>query len=114
MGRHCREGSERLQQSTKTTNLLQVATLEIRFDSLRGSTQRTKRFSGLRRVLTATSPDEVLPALAEIDRAVAEGFHAAGFVSFEAAPAMDRALVARDAHPATPLLHFGIFEERSE
>jgi para-aminobenzoate synthetase/4-amino-4-deoxychorismate lyase len=63
-------------------------------------------------VLRATTVDEVLPALDEIDRAVAAGLHAAGFVAYEAAPAMDNALACRTAHPALPLLTFGIFRDR--
>ena len=37
-----------------------------------------------------------------------EGLHAAGFVSYEAAPAFDRALTVREA-PGFPLLWFGLF-----
>ncbi|MCM2265094.1 MAG: chorismate-binding protein, partial [Desulfuromonadales bacterium] len=84
------------------------------FESLvPGSPGRSFRFEGLERVLAAETLDEVLPVLAEVEAAVAAGWHAAGFVSFEAAPALDPAL---PAHPrgALPLVWFGLFAERLE
>jgi para-aminobenzoate synthetase/4-amino-4-deoxychorismate lyase len=84
-----------------------------RFDSLdpvRGA--RSFRFEGLRRVVRADTVGEVLPALAEVERAVAEGLHAAGFVAYEAAPAFDAALATHARDPRLPLLWFGIFEGR--
>lgn len=64
--------------------------------------------------------EDVLPVLRQVDEAVAAGHHAAGFVSYEAAPAFDPALVVRSA-PApgplpgpgpVPLAWFGIFAGR--
>jgi len=87
----------------------------VRFDSLDPVRRaRSFRFEGLRRVVRADAVGEVLPALAEVERAVAEGLHAAGFVSYEAAPAFDAALAAHAPDPRLPLLWFGIFEERIE
>lgn len=60
-------------------------------------------------VIRASSLDEILPCLARIERAVAEGYHAAGFISYEAAPAFDDALTT--CRPGeVPLLWFGLYE----
>lgn len=69
------------------------------------------RFEDLERVITARTAEEVLPALAEVESAVADGRHAAGFISYEAAPALNSTLetgVLTDF----PLLWFGIFAKR--
>ncbi len=65
-------------------------------------------FAGPTRVLHADTAAKVLPALAEVDQAVAAGSWAAGFIAYDAAPAFDPALAV---HPAAcgPLLWFGIF-----
>ncbi|HEX6751895.1 MAG TPA: aminodeoxychorismate synthase component I [Longimicrobium sp.] len=87
----------------------------MRFDSLdpvRGA--GSYRFGGLRRVVRAHALGDVLPAMREVERAVAEGLHAAGFMAYEAAPAFDPALVTRVPDPRLPLAWFGIFEERIE
>lgn len=78
---------------------------------LPGAEGRSFRFAGLERVLVAKGPEEVPELLAAIERAVAAGRHAAGFVSYEAAPGFDPAL---PAHPrgALPSGCFGIFAER--
>ncbi len=63
------------------------------------------------RVLATHRLDEVLPLLNEIEgRVERDGLHAAGFVSYEAAPAFDPALPRRP-DPAFPLLWFGLFPE---
>ncbi len=55
--------------------------------------------------------EEVLPALHTIQRAVDSGNHyAAGFISYEAAPAFDPALITRPQNPDFPLLWFGLFD----
>lgn len=76
-----------------------------------GPERRSFRFDGLERILTAATSEEVLPLLAEIERAVAAGRHAAGFLSYEAAAGLDPAL---STHPGgdVPLAWFGIFTER--
>ncbi|MCC7487826.1 MAG: aminodeoxychorismate synthase component I [Burkholderiales bacterium] len=67
-------------------------------------------FGAPRRLLVARRLPEVLPLLAEVERAVSsDGLHAAGFVSYEAAPAFDDRLPAL-ADPAFPLLWFGLYE----
>jgi para-aminobenzoate synthetase/4-amino-4-deoxychorismate lyase len=62
-------------------------------------------------IFSSKWPDEILPALQQIERAVQEDdLHAAGFLCYEAAPAFDPALVA---HPPgeLPLLWFGLYRQ---
>ena len=64
-------------------------------------------------MVTASTPDEVVIAFIEIEQAVAAVRHAAGFVSYEAAAALNPDLppgIAGDL----PLVWFGIFRERIE
>ncbi len=61
------------------------------------------------RVVQASTVADVLPALAEIERAVATGLHAAGFLCYEAAPAFDPAFVTHPGGPL-PLLWFGLYD----
>ena len=60
--------------------------------------------------LVGNEPVDVLPILQEIDSATERGLFAAGFLSYEAAPAFDAAMRVR---PATelPLVWFGLFEK---
>jgi para-aminobenzoate synthetase/4-amino-4-deoxychorismate lyase len=61
------------------------------------------------KVIVASRSDEIIPALEEIQRLVdRKGWHAAGFVSYEAAPAFDEAY---STHPIGeyPLLLFGLY-----
>lgn len=69
------------------------------------------RFEGLETVIAAWSPEEVLPTLAQVEQAVAQGRHAAGFVSYEAASALNPELSVNGACDL-PLAWFGIFAER--
>ncbi len=61
------------------------------------------------RIVEATRLSEVMPALRDVERAVeANGWHAAGFISYEAAPAFDTALdVRRDE--GFPYVWFGLY-----
>ena len=64
-------------------------------------------------IVVATTPGEVRPALRRIDEARRAGCHAAGMVSYEAAPAFDPA--CRTHRPGElPLLCFGIFERMAD
>ncbi len=66
-------------------------------------------FESPRRLFVARRLDEVVPLLRELGTAVEqEGHYAAGFISYEAAPAFDSCLSAR-SDPAFPLLWFGLF-----
>lgn len=61
-------------------------------------------------VVVANSVAEVRPALREVERVVASGSYAAGFVTYESAPAFDPALTVRKGG-GVPLIWFGIFAE---
>lgn len=68
-------------------------------------------FAAPQRVIHADRLQNVLPALREIEDAVTtSGYHAAGFISYESAPAFDGAYLT---HPPTgfPLLWFGLYPE---
>ncbi len=82
----------------------------VRFDAPPGG--RSFRFAGVREVVEACSPEQVVPALQQVERAVAKGLHAAGYVAYEAAPTWDPALVTHRAIPELPLLWFALFAER--
>jgi para-aminobenzoate synthetase/4-amino-4-deoxychorismate lyase len=66
-------------------------------------------FEQPRFVLEARSLAEVEPLMRALDEHAARGFHAVGFVSYEAGPAFDPAVAA---HPpgAVPLAWFGVFD----
>jgi para-aminobenzoate synthetase / 4-amino-4-deoxychorismate lyase len=71
-----------------------------------------------RETVTASTPEEVAPALARVEAAVAGGLWAAGFVAYEAAPGLDPGLAVRPRPPAgapfaeLPLVAFGLFAGR--
>ena len=68
------------------------------------------RFQEPRAVVHASLPDEVAPALSEIETAVRrERLYAAGFLAYEAAPAFDPSFLAH-APSDVPLLWFGLYE----
>ena len=60
-------------------------------------------------VLRAGTIEEVRPALSRAAEAVDAGMHAAGFLSYEAAPAFDTALRVHPPGPL-PLLYLGLYE----
>jgi len=60
--------------------------------------------------LIAEEISEVLPLLRQIDSAIERGLHAAGFLSYESAPAFDTAMRVRAAGDL-PLAWFGLFEK---
>lgn len=60
--------------------------------------------------IVASTIEEVLPALRNVQAAVDNGYYAAGYVSYEAAPAFDSAYKVND-NSKMPLLWFGIFEK---
>jgi para-aminobenzoate synthetase / 4-amino-4-deoxychorismate lyase len=62
------------------------------------------------RVLEARQVEAVLPALREAEALVNEGgLYAAGFISYEAAPACDASFRVRPAGDDFPLLWFGLY-----
>jgi para-aminobenzoate synthetase / 4-amino-4-deoxychorismate lyase len=60
------------------------------------------------RIVQARRVEDVLPALAEIEAAVADGLHAAGFLAYEAAPAFEPRMRVRGGG-RLPLVWFGLF-----
>lgn len=69
------------------------------------------RFEGLVTEIIATKETEVVPALGKIEIAVQSGYYAVGFVSYEAAVALDHSLSVK-LPTGFPLLWFGIFRDR--
>lgn len=65
------------------------------------------------RIVEARTIATVAPALAAVRAAIGAGLHAAGFLTYEAAPAFEPAL-ATGAAGALPLLWFGLFAEVAE
>ena len=86
--------------------------MEIRFDDRRHD--RTYGFSGLKDVVSAHRTTEVAAAFERVEAEVNAGKWAAGFVSYEAAPAFDDALTVLPptGRPAVPLLWFALYDER--
>jgi para-aminobenzoate synthetase/4-amino-4-deoxychorismate lyase len=68
------------------------------------------KFSQPHRVILTEKVGEVRQSLEEVEKLVAaHGWHAAGFVSYEAAPAFDPSLRVIESH-GFPLLWFGLYE----
>jgi para-aminobenzoate synthetase/4-amino-4-deoxychorismate lyase len=67
-----------------------------------------RRFSHPFRLITATTAEEVRAALAAVDREVAQGAYAAGFVGYEASAAFG--LPCAEPSGPLPLVCFGLFE----
>lgn len=61
-------------------------------------------------IVVANTIEEVLPCLERIEEAVKNGYYAAGFLSYESAPAFDAAFRVNKGG-TMPLLWFGIFSE---
>jgi para-aminobenzoate synthetase / 4-amino-4-deoxychorismate lyase len=92
--------------------------LEARFDDLTG-TEPSFRLAAPVGILEATRADEVRGVLDAAAAARTRGLWVAGFVSFEAAPGLDPALVVRARDPGDPfarlpLAWFGMFERRED
>lgn len=68
------------------------------------------RFEGYQGSIVAHVPSEIVPALNDLETSLAEGLHAAGFISYEAAPGFDPTLAASQS--GFPVLCFGLFSER--
>lgn len=68
-------------------------------------------FHGVHSIVRADSLAAVAPALRALDQALADGFHVAGYIAYEAAAAFEPRLEAALGGRATdgPLLWFGVF-----
>jgi len=72
--------------------------------------ERWLRFTGPRQLVKAGTLGDVKAGLGRVEEGVVrEGLYAAGFVSYEAAPAFDRPLAVND-NSEFPLLWFGLYE----
>ncbi len=74
------------------------------------SRTRQLAFTKPNEVLVARTIQEVLPALMRVERFLADGNWAAGFIAYEAAPAFDSALASHSPGDL-PLLWFGIYDQ---
>ncbi len=75
---------------------------------------KARLYRGARDTIVARRPDEVVPALAAMRAALAEGRHLAGFIAYEAGAALEPRLagIARSAPgDAPPLLWFALFDQ---
>jgi len=67
-------------------------------------------FQNPQRIIQTSQTEQVLPALREIESLVeSNGWHAAGFLSYESAPAFDPALSVHPDPSGFPLLWFGLY-----
>jgi para-aminobenzoate synthetase/4-amino-4-deoxychorismate lyase len=76
-----------------------------------GDKSRSYRFSGCEEIIQAVAPDQVAAAFAAVERAIARGRHAAGYVSYEASSALNPELPVT-GKAELPLVWFGIFAVR--
>lgn len=67
-------------------------------------------FCNPQKIIVARTIDEVIPSLQLVQGAVNNGLYAAGFLSYESAPAFDNALKVSEEY-SMPLLWFGLFSE---
>jgi para-aminobenzoate synthetase/4-amino-4-deoxychorismate lyase len=84
---------------------------EVILESFAAGSCRSLAFSGLVGEITALTSAEVIPALRRVESCVGNGYHAAGFVSYEAATGLKNDLTARP-QGELPLLWFALFRER--
>jgi para-aminobenzoate synthetase/4-amino-4-deoxychorismate lyase len=89
---------------------------EVRFDDLTRADPVSLRFSGPRGVLEARRADEVTGVLEAARAASREGRWVAGFLTYEAAPALDPSLAVNDRAPADPFADlppawFAVFDD---
>jgi len=70
------------------------------------------RFRGHVETIQAFEHGEILSSLARVEKASAAGFHAVGFIAYEAAVGLNSALPPTPPLDGLPLLWFAIFRER--
>ncbi len=87
-----------------------LARIRCRVDEVHGSVRSTVHYEECQGIFEAHALDEVASVLVDVERAVRAGFTAVGFVSYEAAPAFDRALTVRGASLSVPLAWFALFD----
>ncbi|MFP3918660.1 aminodeoxychorismate synthase component I [Lysinibacillus telephonicus] len=62
------------------------------------------------KIIIANTIEEILPSFQLIEEAIQQGYYAAGYLSYESAPAFDSAYKVKEDYNM-PLLWFGIFSE---
>lgn len=83
------------------------------FESYRpGPDGRSFRFSDPADAIEVWDTGDVPAALARVEQAVAGGWHAVGWLSYESAPAFDPALAVQAATGSLPLAWFGLYRAR--
>jgi para-aminobenzoate synthetase/4-amino-4-deoxychorismate lyase len=82
--------------------------MRARFDFGRNAGVAPVLFQSADRVIIARRLTDVAGAMAQVEQGLRDGLHAAGWVSYEAAPAFDRALHTQPAS-AVPLVCFGLY-----
>ncbi|MEH7226236.1 aminodeoxychorismate synthase component I [Bacillus sp. JJ1566] len=82
--------------------------LSFEFATSKGKIPHT--FKNPLKVIMAKTIEEVLPCLELVQQAVSDGYFAAGFLSYESAPAFDSSFTVKTGG-TMPLLWFGIFSE---
>lgn len=83
--------------------------MTLRFDFL----GKTRYFSEPIEIISADHLEQVVPALQQVEQAVAQGYYAAGYVAYEAASAFQAHHVTGPKN-AMPLLWFGIYRSPSD
>ena len=88
-----------------------------RLDDLRPDRRRSAVFADHVGEISATTVEDVVPALTRVEEAAAAGLWAVGYVGYEAAPAFDPKLAVRTRRPSgihadLPLVWFGLFATR--
>lgn len=67
-------------------------------------------FCNPQKIIIANTIEEILPSFQLIEEAIQQGYYAAGYLSYESAPAFDSAYKVKEDYNM-PLLWFGIFAE---
>ena len=90
-----------------------VDSVEARFDDPRADAPRSLLLSEPYRIMVARTLDEVRSVVSAAEGEADSGGWVAGFVSYEAGPAFDEALVVAPASPTLPLVWFAAFRSAS-
>jgi para-aminobenzoate synthetase/4-amino-4-deoxychorismate lyase len=101
-----------MEQQTTPLTAAEPGLAVIRHTAVDGHS-RWLRFANPVEIIAAHSRAEVIDALQSVEAAVRRGRYAAGFISYEAAPAFDSALRVNPQGPL-PLLWFGLYEKIQE
>ncbi|NDE89909.1 MAG: aminodeoxychorismate synthase component I [Alphaproteobacteria bacterium] len=87
----------------------------ILLDNTRDKEEGAWLFENPYDIISATSPDDVTPALKKLENTSKNGIFCAGFCSFELAYVLEPCLAQRLPHDRTvPLLWFGLFKTRKK